>query len=333
MLISFSMNAVEVKPLVGTPLDYSDKSNWMVFTEVSDAKHKVDMFFLYPTSVPQTCKTLVVEKIDAEMKHQAQLNYIRNGECIADFANAYVPYYRQFSPVAIIQGKSTESNEKICYESVIRTDVYAALDYFFQNVNKGKPFILASHSQGSCNMKIVLTEYMRVHPEYLKRMIACYAIGFYFPDSWFKANPHIKKATGETDTGVLISWNSEGPGATQVNLLLGDGSSFNINPLNWKTDETPAGIEKNLGSLSVDPKTLKKTEIPGKVSARIDLKRGVLVCEGCTDYIPANPVFGDKSFHFDDWDFYYRNIRENAQKRIKAYFEKAEKNQPVPDQK
>jgi len=310
-----------IQPLAGTPLNYADKANWMVYTDQASAKHKVDLFYLYPTSVPGSCKTAIVEKIDAEMQHNARFSYANCGMCLADFANAYAPYYRQVSIVGIFQSPRADDLEKMCRESVVRTDVYAALDYFFEYLNHGRPFILAGHSQGSCNLKIVLAEYMRAHPEYLKRMVACYAIGYYFPDAWFKANPHVKKAQGETDTGILISWNSEGPNATMPNFCIGDGS-FVINPLNWKTDETPAGIEKNLGSLSVDPKTLKRTEIPGKVGTRIDLKRGALICEDCTDYIPANPLFGDKSFHKNDWDFYYGNIRDNAKKRIQAYFSK-----------
>lgn len=309
-----------IEPLKGSPLDYSKKSNWMIFTEKKYAKQKVDLLFLYPTCVSSKCKTTVSE-VDEEMRKNARYSYIRSAECLADITNVYAPYYRQISGTRLMEAITPEQLEKECRETEVRTDVYAALDYYFKNVNQGKPFILAGHSQGSCNLKIVLSEYMKEHPEYLKRMVACYAIGFYFPEVWFKANPHIRKATGETDIGVFISWNSEGPGGTMPNICIGDGS-FTINPLNWKTDETPAKIEENLGSLSVDPKTLKTTIVPGKVSAKIDLKRGALVCEGCTDYAIHKSLFGDKSFHMNDWDFYYVNIRKNAQKRIEAYLKK-----------
>jgi len=309
-----------IGPLKGKPLDYSKRSNWMVFPDKAAAKHKVDVFFLYPTSVSPKCRTLIGE-VDADMKHSAMRAYLCDASCFADYANVYVPYHRQVSGVGIMRSKTAEDLEKIWYDSVVRTDVYAALDHFFEKLNDGRPFILAGHSQGSGNLKMVLSEYMRLHPERLKRMIACYAIGYYFPETWFNANPHVGKAQGETDTGVLISWNTEAPGATKVNFCIGDGS-FCINPLNWKTDGTPAGIDENLGSAEIDPVTLKKTLVKGKASARIDLARGALVCDVCPDQLAKVPLFGDKSFHAHDWDFFYRNIQENGRKRITSYFGK-----------
>lgn len=37
--------------------------------------------------------------------------------------------------------------------------------------------------------------------------------------------------------------------------------------------------------------------------------------------LPQLDTFGEASFHFDDWNFFHQNIKENAQKRIDAYFE------------
>jgi len=318
---SAEKNSYQIEPLNGTALHYSNKDNWMVFTGKNGAVNKVDLFYLYPTCVSPDCKT-VVGSVDKYMMHRAHFAYACGAECMARYTNVFAPYYRQISGVGIMQAQGSNENlERLCRENVTRTDVYAALDYYFENENNGRPFILAGHSQGSCLLKIVLSEYMRLHPEYLKRMVACYAIGYCFPDSWFAANPHIKKAQGETDTGVLISWNSEGPNATKPNFCIGNGS-FNINPLNWKTDETPAGIELNRGSITVDPDSLNKVITSGEVGARIDLKRGALICEGNTKCLPANPLFGDKSFHVKDWSFFYRNIQINAKKRIDAYFGK-----------
>ena len=47
------------------------------------------------------------------------------------------------------------------------------------------------------------------------------------------ANPHLKIATGEADTGVIVSWHTEGPKNVEQNAstpaLLPGG--ININPL------------------------------------------------------------------------------------------------------
>lgn len=311
------MNAdFTIKPLVGKPLDYSSSSNWMFFDK--EQKQKVDVFYLYPTSVSPQCKELVSD-VDDYMKHQSMLNYLRSAAALASCGNMFAPYYRQISGVGILKAGTADALEDMCRNNITRTDVFAALDYFFAVVNHDRPFILAGHSQGTVNLKIALSEYMRLHPAYMERMVACYSIGYYFPEAWFKANPHVKKATGETDTGVMINWNTEKPGCKMFNLPVGDGYSYVINPLNWKIDETPAPLEANLGSVEVDEEKLIQHFVPGKADATIDLKRGVLICTTSDDYLPENEVFGEGSFHIDDWALYYNNITENAKKRIAAF--------------
>ena len=85
------------------------------------------------------------------------------------------------------------------------------LDYYFENYNNGKPFILAGHSQGSQILTMILSDYMKEHPEHYKNMIAAYVIGYSVTDKYLAANPHLKFAEGADDTGVIISYNTEGP--------------------------------------------------------------------------------------------------------------------------
>lgn len=340
-----------MKPLVGTPLDYSKKENWMFFNDLDTKDHDVDVFYLYPTSVLAEVKDDVCEDI-AFMKKTAHINYLLSADTFASFTNMYAPYYRQLSGVAILKNPTEEKLYNALGSNVTRTDVYAALDYYFEHCNKGKPYILAGHSQGSIALKHVLSEYMEIHPEYLENMVACYAIGWYFPQSWFDAHPRIKKAAGETDTGVLITWNTEGPGGTKFSLTVGNHDGFCINPLNWRTDETPADVSLNKGSVFIDrdfagevfdflvskkmKEKLEKLDVDreeaadkvrdiitertdGVADATIDLNRGVIVTTTYDDFLPDNPIFGDKSCHLEDWSLFTMNVRENAQKRIAAF--------------
>ena len=41
-------------------------------------------------------------------------------------------------------------------------------------------------------------------------LVACYAIGWRITEEELEKYPHLRFATGETDTGVIISFNSEG---------------------------------------------------------------------------------------------------------------------------
>ncbi len=118
-----------------------------------------------------------------------------------------------------------------------RTDVYAALDYFFEHLNDGRPFILAGHSQGSVMLKIALTDYFKEHTDYLERMVAAYVIGFSITKEDLEINPALKFAEGEDDTGVIVSWNLEGPENKNEENAVVIENAIAINPLNWKRDD------------------------------------------------------------------------------------------------
>ena len=306
-----------IRPLIGRPLDYSQRENWMIFGDNGDHDHEADVIFFYPTAADMACTTDVCEDLSL-MKHNAMRSYIQSAETMADYADVYVPYYRQISLLRITNLSEADGLQREIENNVTRTDVYAALDHYFEYCNKGKPYILAGHSQGSCALKIVLSEYMRAHPDYYSRMVACYATGFYFPEKWFKENPHVKKAVGETDTGCLISWNTVGADLRRQPVLVVAGE-YCINPLNWKTDESYADLSMNLGSCKVDKDTLEKTLLPGLADARIDRQWGEIVTSTYDKFIPENPMFGDKSCHFEDWSLFYMNIKENGRKRIEEF--------------
>jgi hypothetical protein len=54
------------------------------------------------------------------------------------------------------------------------------------------------------------------------------------------AKTGLKFAEGATDTGVVVSWNTEGPAnQNEKNMTLAPGG-ISINPINWKRDDTPA---------------------------------------------------------------------------------------------
>jgi len=113
-------------------------------------------------------------------------------------------------------------------------DIAAALDYYFKNYNQGRPFIIAGHSQGSAMTKLVLKNYFKEHPDYYKRMIAAYVIGYSVTKDDLKTYPHMKFATGETDAGVIVSWNTEGPKNVEenaYNVVVLPGA-ISINPPN-----------------------------------------------------------------------------------------------------
>ena len=297
--------------------DYSDKNNWMKLPEVTK---DVDCFYIYPTEYAddsENAKTFA-DINEPMMRETAPRTYLVQGAAFEDVANVFAPYYRQVNMVSLVTLPVAERNEALA--SIPKEDIFAALDYYFKNLNGGRPFILASHSQGSVMQSFVLAEYMKAHPEYLKRMIAAYVIGYSITEDYLKANPHLKFAEGADDTGVIISWNTESSANEGKENLVVLSGGISINPINWKRDETYASAEENLGGYLFNYEKGELEVVPHAADAQVNLKRGVVI----TTTKNATPVsgttaFGPGSFHEVDYDLYFNNIKANVAARVEAY--------------
>ena len=319
-----------VKDLVGVPTDYSNENNWAHLPEKADKK--VDTFFVYPSVYfnASTDAPLIAPVDDFLLRAGVKNNYPQAPKLFEDLTNLYEPYYRQTNLIALL-GKTPEEFIAFQYREQ-RTDVYAALDYYFENYNAGRPFILAGHSQGTVMLKIALKDYFLEHPDYLDRMVAAYLPGFSITTDDLDANPALKFAERADDTGVIVSWNTEGTENNGLYNCVVMKNALAINPINWKRDDTYAPASENLCSL-IPIKNEKgvlldfRVDRPGLLDARVNAERGVVVCTTKSDqYLVMgapgmrNP-FGPASLHMLDYPGFWGNIRENVQTRIKAYFE------------
>ena len=308
--------------LVGTPTDYSKAENWLNIPKIT---HEVDTIYIYPTvyADPAEDAPTIVPVENEDMRKAAYGNFMLNEGAYSESTNVFAPYYRQ-SNLMKVAGLSADEFERFQYNEQ-RTDVYAALDYYFEHYNEGRPYILAGHSQGSTMIRIVLKDYMEVHPEYYERMVAAYVLGFSITKEDLDTHPYLKFAEGADDTGVVVSWNIEGVGNKgKHNAVVLEGG-ISINPINWKRDETYAPAEDNLGTYVNNPETGRYEKVDTKADAQVDLERGVVICT--TPELPAitarNPqleaMFGPASYHNGDYSFYFDNIKENVKARCLAY--------------
>ncbi len=305
-----------IADLAGRPSDYAKEENWLKIPEIT---HEVDTFYLYPTCyVDETEDAKPICDIDnEEMQVAARQVYENQGTVYEESTNVFAPFYRQ-SNIYQVAGVSHEELEEFQKQEQ-RTDVYAALDYYFENYNDGRPFILAGHSQGSIMTKIVLGEYMQAHPEYYERMVAAYPIGYSITRDWLEDHPYLKFARGADDTGVIVSWNTEGKGNKGQKNLVVEPNAISINPINWKLDDTYAGFEENLGSRILDENTGTYEIVKGIADAQVDMERGVVICTAKNvEYAPA-ALFGPESLHSHDYEFYYENLRENVKARVETF--------------
>ena len=308
-------------------IDYSQAANWLdvpaalvkdgtLDATATDSTKAVDVFYIYPTVTGFRPETEVCDMTDTMMIAGAQMVRQIQTAVFDESCNVFMPIYRQISM------PKPGSDYRAIIDYVSKFDATDALDYYLNNLNQGRPFILAGHSQGASVLIALLENYMTKHPEALSRMIAAYPIGFAVTKDWL-AKTGLKFAEGPTDTGVIVSWNTEGPtNLKEKNMTLAPGG-ISINPINWKRDDTYADVKENLGSLTVDGKLVT----PGIADARVDTVRGSVVVTTADAKLYAIPadgaqMFGPESYHLHDYGFFFNNMKQNVADRIKAFMEK-----------
>ncbi|HJJ48923.1 MAG TPA: DUF3089 domain-containing protein [Methanocorpusculum sp.] len=313
-------------------VNYADMDNWMFFPKTHS--YDVDVIYFYPTVFASDATVTNSRIDDSEMRKEAKDVYRHQGSAFETVGDVYVPYYRQFTGQFLMNATDILSSNDTDFTTVLslaKNDIFDALDYYFENANEKRPYILAGHSQGTMMLKSVLSEYMALHPEYYKNMIAAYGLGIAIPQSFIEENPHLKAAAAADDTGVIVSWNSEVAGNPAETGLFKNPDAIVINPLNWKTDSTYAGIEENHGSF-VRFENGSYGVGPGVADAKIE--NGVVIVSkdspdtaaktlSAGDVEMIEQMAGPYTRHMDDYDYFYVNIRENAAIRAAAFLQAA----------
>lgn len=213
--------------------------------------------------------------------------------------NFYSPYYRHVT----LETWATLDEELINdrYGSVSFVDVKEAFTYFIDSLNHNRPFILAGFSQGAKSV----VELLKVMPADVKeRMIAAYVLGYKVTPEDAAASKNIVAAKDSTDLGVTICYNSVSD-VKYIKPVLSEPMAMCINPVNWKTDATPA--------------TLHDT-----ITVTLSPEHKVLVLEGYSgsEYKPILGFLNVGDFHSAEPWLYSECLEKNIQQRIKAYRKK-----------
>lgn len=291
--------------------DYAQAESW-AFLPVGQTDKPVDVFYVYPTifggNGPER-----MDIADADLRHKADVQILINGGVFTDEANLFAPYYRQAS-IEVVWLAEQEADQllKEGYQ-----DVMSAFDYYMQHYNQGRPFILAGFSQGS----MALLELMKAkfnNPQWQKQLVAAYLIGYSVTEQDLHKYPWLKMAQGETDTGVIVSYNTQLPHSGH-SYVLKEGA-LGINPVNWKTDGTVAPASVHKGAVIFDAVTgEKREEVPHLSDTYLEKESGALVVQvDPVKYNASQAVFPTGVLHMYDYMFFYNNLKENVERRVSA---------------
>jgi pimeloyl-ACP methyl ester carboxylesterase len=304
------------------PVDYSEPGSWLA--NGSEGTLGVDVFFLYPTSWRAASGEYPIASVNnIEMRQWAEYYLKTRASAFETAGNIYAPYYRQLDAAFALSQKPEDSAAS--FAGVPYTDVKAAFEYYLEHYNKGRPFIIAGHSQGSFVAAGLITLYLRDNPAVYERMIAAYLIGMPIPEEFYLLFPHAKPARSADDLGVIISYNTNSPVVDGADPF-SSPSNVLINPVTWVTDESYAPREASKGSVIVnDDGTF--TDAPHLADAKIDRGTGTLVSnvdrERFSSAAASRAYFPLGVLHENDIPLYYYDLRANAENRVKKWFAQA----------
>ena len=279
--------------------DYSNPAMWHV--ELNDNGDGADVFYIpstwefdWTTTDGRICHyadpTITKHHDDVENEMAAIADYMGDGQ------NFYSPHYRHIT----LDSWATLNEDTISrrYNDVSFVDVRNAFEYYMKTCNDGRPFILAGFSQGG---KSVVELLKILTPEQRYRLVAAYVLGYKVTPYDVAAASWIKAAQGADDTGVTICYNSVSD-LKYVKPVVSSPNVMCINPVNWRTDATPA--------------TLNDT-----TTVTLSPEYNVLVVEGYDGSALPNilDILNTGDYHGAEPWLYSESLRENIHRRIQSF--------------
>lgn len=326
--------------------DYADPSSWAALPDRDDladlvpagvaprnpgVRPEVDVFFIHPTGYlngatwtsPLDADSITEENTGWMMANQASAF---NGCC-----DVYAPRYREAS---IFTYFSADADTRDAVMRFAYADVERAFDHFLTHFSQGRPFIIASHSQGTHHGVVLLRE--RVHgTPLLERMVAAYLIGGGLAGSEFAGMPDIGICADAAALGCAVHWDAMSERADPEPERAGNVC---VNPLTWvpggglaPASEHDGGVPPSgrfqlelLGDDAASGVTFPPLAAPvsNLVSARCG--DGVLYVTHLDDgpFKPLAGLAGGTNYHGLDYPLFHMDIRNNAALRVQTYLDR-----------
>lgn len=293
-------------------VDYAQEENWAWLGIGQDKA--ADVFLVCPTVDMKDEFNMSMTDEATKANFLGALNMERG--IYEDSARLFAPYYRQ----AAMKVYSLTQQEREPYMALAYRDVSDAFSYYLENLNQGRPIILAGFSQGADMCYRLMEEYFG-EEALADRLVAVYAIGWPLTQEMTEKYPQLKPAQSADDLGTVISFECEAEEVTDSFIIPQDMKALSINPLNWKTDSTPASREENLGACFTDYSGSIVMDAGALCGGYLDEARGVLKVTDVSpsDYPAIVPGLPEGAYHIYDYQFFFRNLQENVTLRVDAY--------------
>ena len=318
-------------PVISAPLvippapDYANPASWVKLGETDSVLPEFEVFYIYPTLFQNKLRPVMDHRFDSIRKKAANYIGLTFG-LLADQVHPlklYAPFVRQADYSTTLETDFSEDLGGTLLRYGIEDTKTAFLRFLERSHTPGMPYILIGHSQGASDLYELLRSTPEITPE--NGFAAAYLAGLPKKtaaeiDRDFEGRG-VHRGTGADDVGAILVWNTVSADAGE-NIFTVPGG-FAINPVNWKTDGTPADVSGVLGQAyyyvsEKEPAGTFKADLLN--GARVDTERGALVVDlpGNSRY-DASGQMGEGIFHANDLFFFADSIRDNMVLRAAAW--------------
>ena len=289
-------NVRSVLAVPQTPI-YSDSTQWHII----DRHAPIDLFYIVSTETGDYlfngAPCHYADTYNDSIRRLLYAEMVGVDEIMTNQLNYFSPYYRQCTLQSFTSSDLMQKRIPLAMG-----DVRRAFAHYLQHLNGGRPFILAGFSQGAYAVVELLKE---MDSATCRRMVAAYVIGWHVTAHDVAQTPNLRPAQDSADLGVTICYNSVRDNSCAIPLISED-NCVAINPVNWRTDATPA---KLISPIS-----------PDAVTVTLDTNTLLMTVEGYsrTDYVL--PLIGrEGNYHSLEISLYQQCLRRNIALRAERF--------------
>jgi hypothetical protein len=276
----------------------------------------IDVFFIHPTTYVDD--RLVNEELLPDSSEKIKWNALIDDSLLNDrtdassmlFQASVFNHYRLFAP----RYRQAHYNSFFIPDSVSKPffdiayeDVKNAFRFYLRNYNNGRPFIIASHSQGTLHAMHLLKDTIE-NTALLNQMVAAYIIGLPVPDTFFTT---CKPCSNSSETNCFVTWRTFRENYYPSFVANEKIKAVVVNPLTWTLDTLTAPKSLNRGAV------LFKFNEPRMHSVSAAIHGNILWASKPKFF--GSLFYTKKSYHIGDINLFWKNIRDNVDERVKAF--------------
>jgi len=271
----------------------------------NQANALVDVFFIHPTTLLRDTSWNGALEDSALNLSTDKLPILNQATVFNESCKIYAPRYRQMTLGGFYGEEGTYDQLSMAKAiEVAYSDVSEAFEYYLENWNQGRPFIIASHSQGTVHAIRLLRE--RLDGTSLQnQLVAAYIPGWPFPADTFQTIP---VCASPDQTGCVMGWAAWLEGKVDPSFDTFYKNAVVVNPISWRTDGLATPKEMHKGFVG-----RKFAEEPSAQKLSAQAYRGVLWVSKPFPLVPR------PNFHIGDYNLFWTDIRENVRLRVDTY--------------